>query len=29
MSDDNVLPFPDRMRDAIDEEKWRALQGEF
>jgi hypothetical protein len=29
MSDDNVLPFPGKMRDAIDEEAWRALQGEF
>ncbi|MCB1790183.1 MAG: hypothetical protein KDJ27_03960 [Gammaproteobacteria bacterium] len=29
MSDDNVLPFPDRMRDAIDEERWRTLQAEF
>ncbi len=29
MSDDNVLPFPDRLRNAIDEEAWRALQGEF
>lgn len=29
MSDDNVLPFPDRLRDAIDEEAWRAMQGEF
>jgi hypothetical protein len=29
MSDDKVLPFPNRMRDAIDAEAWRALQGEF
>ena len=29
MSDDNILPFPKQMRDAIDEERWRALQGEF
>ena len=29
MSDDNVLPFPDQMRNAIDEDGWRALQGEF
>lgn len=29
MSNDNVLPFPNMMRDAIDEEAWRALQGEF
>ena len=29
MSRDNILPFPDRFRDAIDDEAWRALQGEF
>lgn len=29
MADDNILQFPDRMRDAIDEETWRSLQGEF
>ena len=29
MSDNNILPFPRRLRDAIDEEAWRALQGEF
>ncbi len=29
MSDDNILPFPKKMRDAIDEEAWRGLQGEF
>ncbi len=29
MSDDKVLPFPDRFRDAIDDEAWQALQGEF
>ena len=29
MSDDNILTFPDQMRDAIDEDGWRALQGEF
>ena len=29
MPDDNILPFPDQMRDAIDEDGWRALQGEF
>jgi len=29
MSDDKILPFPDRFRDAIDDERWRALQGEF
>ena len=29
MSDDKVLMFPHKMRDAVDEEGWRALQGEF
>ena len=29
MSDDNILPFPERLKNAIDEEQWRALQGEF
>ena len=29
MSDDKILPFPDRFRDAIDDEAWRALQAEF
>jgi hypothetical protein len=29
MSSDNILPFPDRLRDAIDEESWRSLQSEF
>jgi len=29
MSNDNVLPFPKQMRDAIDQEAWHALQGEF
>lgn len=29
MSDDNILPFPLLQRDAIDEERWRSLQGEF
>ncbi|MDJ0739820.1 MAG: hypothetical protein QNJ91_08885 [Gammaproteobacteria bacterium] len=29
MSDDNVLVFPNKMGDAINEEGWRALQGEF
>jgi len=29
MSHDNILPFPDRFRDAIDDEAWRSLQGEF
>ncbi|MDJ0806195.1 MAG: hypothetical protein QNJ78_05110 [Gammaproteobacteria bacterium] len=29
MSDDNVLKFPGKLRDAIDDEQWRELQGEF
>ena len=29
MSSENILPFPDRLRDAIDEEAWRSLQSEF
>ena len=29
MADDNILPFPNKLRDAIDEEAWRTLQGEF
>lgn len=29
MSDDNILPFPDRWRSAIDAERWRTLQSEF
>ncbi len=29
MSDDNILPFPDRLRNAIDEQAWQTLQGEF
>jgi hypothetical protein len=29
MSDDKILPFPDKFRDAIDDERWRGLQGEF
>ena len=29
MSDDNVLQFPRVHRDAVDDEQWRALQGEF
>jgi hypothetical protein len=29
MSEDKILPFPNRFRDAIDDERWRALQGEF
>ena len=29
MADDNILRFPDKLRDAIDNDKWQALQGEF
>ena len=29
MPEDNILPFPDRWRNAIDEQAWQALQGEF
>lgn len=29
MSDDNIIQFPKQMRDAIDDEQWQALQGEF
>ena len=29
MSYDNVLNFPNKMRDAIDDESWRVMQGEF
>lgn len=30
MTDDSkILQFPDRLRDAIDEDAWRALQSEF
>ncbi|MCG6966022.1 MAG: hypothetical protein LJE59_05895 [Chromatiaceae bacterium] len=29
MPEDNVLPFPNKMRDAIDADHWVALQGEF
>ncbi|MGD2119642.1 MAG: hypothetical protein PVG66_14890 [Chromatiales bacterium] len=29
MSDDNILQFPDLMKDAIDEDQWRQFQGEF
>lgn len=29
MPPDNILPFPQRMRDGIDSEAWQALQSEF
>ena len=29
MSNDNILPFPNMHRDAIDDDQWQALQGEF
>lgn len=29
MSDDNVVAFPKGLHNAIDEERWRSLQGEF
>ena len=29
MNDDNILPFPNKLRDAIDTEQWQKLQGEF
>ena len=29
MSDDNIIPFPGRLKDAVDEQRWRNLQGEF
>ena len=29
MADDNILPFPNKLRDAIDDAQWQALQGEF
>lgn len=29
MPQDNILQFPDKLRDAIDEEAWRSIQGEF
>ncbi|MGB5450460.1 MAG: hypothetical protein WBM71_16315 [Sedimenticolaceae bacterium] len=29
MSNDNVLPFPKQFRDAVDDEAWLKLQGEF
>jgi hypothetical protein len=29
MGDDNVIPFPGSLRDAVDPEQWQQLQGEF
>ncbi|MEJ2590416.1 MAG: hypothetical protein P8178_03260 [Candidatus Thiodiazotropha sp.] len=29
MSGDNILPFPNRLKDAFDEAQWQSLQGEF
>jgi len=29
MDDNNILPFPNKLRDAIDSEQWQNLQGEF
>jgi len=29
MSDDNVVTFPKSMKDAINAEHWRTMQGEF
>ena len=26
---DNILPFPNTIKDAIDEEQWKSLQAEF
>jgi hypothetical protein len=26
---DNILQFPDRMKEEIDEQQWKALQAEF
>ncbi len=26
---DNIIPFPGKLKDAIDPERWRQLQGEF
>ncbi len=26
---DNVIPFPNKFKDAISEEQWKALQAEF
>ena len=29
MADNNILKFPGALRDAIDDEQWREMQGEF
>ncbi len=29
MSEDNIVKFPNLMKDAVDEEQWKELQGEF
>lgn len=29
MSDDKIIPFPRQMRDAISDEQWMELQGQF
>jgi len=29
VSDDNIIPFPGQLKDAIDDERWQQLQGEF
>ncbi len=29
MTDNNVLQFPGILRDAIDDEQWQEMQGEF
>lgn len=29
MSTDNILPFPNKLKDAFDETQWQSLQGEF
>jgi hypothetical protein len=29
MAQDNIINFPLRLRDAIDDEQWQQLQGEF
>jgi hypothetical protein len=29
MNDDNVIPFPGRLKDEVNEKQWKALQAEF
>ena len=29
MPDENIIPFPAKLHNAVDEEGWRLLQGEF